>query len=169
MRLIMNSSSILAAGYQLIIFSALILIIRVLFTYVFACLGFWQKFENHVRWNALLRLYLVAFLAMFLSAVLNMQTLNLSRFAEKLSTSITWIMIIGTGLFIPIMCYRLKRFRSAFDSHYMLERFSTIYSEFKDDHFYEYMHTAVFLIRRILYCMILIYAYYDALTQLILF
>jgi len=46
----------------------------------------------------------------------------------------------------------------------MLERYSTVYSEFKDDHFYEYMHTAVFLVRRILYCLILKYGFFDPLS-----
>lgn len=169
LRLIMNSSSALALCYQIIVISAVILVTRVLFMNVFACSDFWKKFETHMRWNGFLRLALVLFLGLFLSSLLNFYAVGEPRFAENLSWTITYLVLFITILGIPLLIYRLKKYRSSFDSQYMLERYSTVYSEFKDDHFYEYMHTVVFLVRRILYCVILVHGYADPLGQLIMF
>ena len=74
-----------------------------------------------------------------------------------MSDTISTILVILLAISVPYLCYSLVKYRSSFSTNYMRKRYSNIYMQFKNHHWSSYMHGAVFLLRRILFCIFLVF------------
>ena len=111
-------------------------------------------------WNNFLRFFTEGYLEIFFGAVLNVATFSTAGYGEILSSSVSVIVTI-LCVFFPLGCFVLlyeNRKAIQEDNTNLLKKYGTMYSEFKTDRaWYTYHYYSVFLVRRMLFVLGLVF------------
>jgi hypothetical protein len=170
LKFIINCSSILAIYFLIILITPFVLILKNVFRYTLGCGKYWYEVEEGFKWSGLIKFYFETSLEFFMCAFINVMYLKFDTAMNVFNSCFAVVVIIFTLSFPIYVAFFLSVTSPKQKKDPEIEiRYGSLYTEYRQDHWYQYMFNIAFMARRCLYVMILVIFYNSPFLQLVMF